>query len=207
MADVKADKASIPRRMRFYHSTIDVRNLQSGADYNQLKNVVIIMITPYDPFDSDRMMYTIRNTCIEDPEMEYDDGALSLFLYTKGTNGIISQELKQLLHYLEDTTWDNAVSDSLKEIQTMVDKVKYEETATVVYLGSFFREQTLKNEGRSEGKIEARAESIKDFLSDLGTIPENIVSRIDNERDTDTLSRWLKLAAKAGSIEEFTQGM
>lgn len=85
----------------------------------------------------------------------------------------------------------------------MVDKVKYEETATVVYLGSFFREQTL----RHEGIIEARAESIKDFLSDLGTIPENIVSRIDNERDTDTLSRWLKLAAKAESIEEFTQGM
>lgn len=33
----KASKDALPRRVRFYRSTIDVRNLQSGVDYDQLK--------------------------------------------------------------------------------------------------------------------------------------------------------------------------
>ena len=60
---------------------------------------------------------------------------------------------------------------------------------------------------RKEGKVEDRAESIKDFLSDLGTIPENISKQIDNETDLDTLRRWMKLAAKLDSIEAFIEKM
>lgn len=79
----KASKDALPRRVRFYRSTIDTRNLQSGADYVQLKNIIIIMLLPYDPFGYDRMVYTIRNKCLEEPEMEYNDGALNLFIYQR----------------------------------------------------------------------------------------------------------------------------
>ena len=198
-----ASKDALPRRVRFYRSTIDSRNLQSGTNYNHLKNVVIIMLLPYDPFGYDRTVYTVRNKCLEEPEMEYDDGALNLFLYTRGKTGVISSELKELLQYLENTTWNNAVNEPLREVQIMVDKIKYDKEVSISYMKSYERDWMMRNEGKAEG----HTESIKDFLSDLGTIPENISKQIDSETDLNTLRRWMKLAAKSDSIEAFIEKM
>lgn len=199
----KVSRTALPRRVRFYRSTIDVRSLQSGTDYDRLKNVIIIMLLPYDPFGYDRMMYTVKNKCIEEPEMKYDDGALNLFIYTQGKVGTISQELKELLQYLENTTWNNAVNKPLREVQRMVDKIKHDKEVSISYMKSYERDRMIRHEGLATGI----AESIKVFLSDLGTIPENITKRIDNETDLDILRRWLKLVAKSSSIEEFMQKM
>lgn len=164
------------------------------------------MILPYDPFGFDRMVYTVKNRCMEEPDMEYDDGALNLFLYTRGKIGAVSQELKELLYYLENTTWQNAVNDSLKEVQIMVDKIKYEENAIIVYnMKGLLHDQRIRNEGRAEGLTAGIAESIQTLLSDLGPISEEITARIDSERDPATLNHWLKLAAKADSLEEFVK--
>ena len=124
LKDKPADKKALPRRVRFYHGKIAARSLDSGADYDTLKNVVVVMIVPYDPFGLNRMMYTIKNKCVEVPEMEYEDGASTLFLYTKGTEGIPNEAVKQLLHYMEDTTYENAVNEELREIHRMVETVK-----------------------------------------------------------------------------------
>ena len=199
----KASRDALPRRVRFYRSTIDARNLQSGADYNRLKNVIIIMLLPYDPFGYDRIVYTVRNKCLEEPEMEYDDGVLNLFIYTRGKIGVISQELKELLQYLEDTTWSNAVNEPLREVQSMVDKVKYNKEVSISYMKSYERDRMIRNEGEYIRLIK----TLKDFLSDLGTIPEKIMIRIDNESDLTILERWMKLAAKANSIEDFVEKM
>lgn len=205
-----ASRNALPRRVRFYRSTIDVRSLQSGTDYDRLKNVIIIMLLPYDPFGYGRMMYTVRNKCIEEPAMEYDDGALNLFIYTRGKIGAVSQDLKELLQYLENTTWSNAVSEPLREVQGMVDKVKCDKEVSISYMKSYERDRMIRKEGLEEGLSTAKAtlaKTIQDFLSDLGIIPEDIVTKINSEMDLDTLRRWLKLAAKSASIEEFIEKM
>lgn len=122
--DKPADIKALPRRMRFYHGKIAARSLNSGAGYDDLKNVVIIMIMPYDPFGQGCMVYTIKNRCVELPEMEYEDGASTLFLYTKGTKGVPNTAVEQLLHYMEHTTYENAVNEELREIHRMVETVK-----------------------------------------------------------------------------------
>ena len=120
---------------------------------------------------------------------------------------MVDTELKELLQYLESTTWSNAVNEPLREVQSMVDKVKYDKEVSISYMKSYERDWMMRNEGRSKGKTEERAESIKDFLSDLGTIPENISKQIDSETDLNTLRRWMKLAAKSDSIEAFIEKM
>lgn len=203
----KAAKDSLPKRVRFYRAVIDSKSLRSGSDYRQLKNVVIIMILPYDPFGYDRMVYTVRNRCLEEPEMKYDDGAQNLFLYTKGKNGIISQELKDLLQYFESTTWNNAVNNPLREVQSMVDSIKHNKEVSISYMKSYERDQMIRNEGRIEGRTDGLSEAIKDLLSDLGSIPESIAVQIGSEKNLDTLRRWLKTASKSKSIEEFAKQM
>lgn len=80
----------------------------AGESYNVLRNVVVIFITTYDPFGLGRMIYTVKNGCVEEPGMAYEDGARTIFLYTKGTEGNPSEELQQLVRYMEHSTAENA---------------------------------------------------------------------------------------------------
>ena len=148
---------SLPKRVRFYHARIDSENLKSGRDYHALKNVIIIMITPYDPFGLNRMVYTIQNGCVEEPQMSYDDGAKTLFLYTKGTAGNPPEELRQFLFYFEHTTKANASNEDLKEMQAMVETVKRDKEVTIGYMKTFEKEQFLLDQGREEGRKAERA--------------------------------------------------
>ena len=61
--------------------------------------------------------------------------------------------------------------------------------------------------GRTEGKAEGRAEAILNLLEDLGAVPTNVEQTICAEKDMDILKKWIKLAARVDSVEEFIQAM
>ena len=174
--DTDAVKA-LPRRVRFYHAMIDGNSLNSGENYKQLKNVFIILITPYDPLDGQRMVYTIRNMCEEMPSLPYEDGARTIFLYTKGTEGNPSKELRELLYYMENTTEENAVNDSLKSIQQMVNLVKHDKEVSLNYMKTFEWEQMLIKQGQEQGRMQGRLQG--QLLEQANTERERI--RADHE--------------------------
>lgn len=64
----------------------------------------------------------------------------------------------------------------------------------------FEREQMIWRKGPTTGK----AENIRLLLSDLGPHPDNIRVQIDSEQDSVVLNGWLRLAAKAQSVAEFS---
>ena len=144
--------ASFPKRSRFYHAMIDSRVLKSGENFGKLKDVYVIFICDYDPFGYDQVKYTIKNTCLELPEMPYEDGAQTIVLYTKGKHGDISKELRQLLNYMENTTDTNAVNDTLKEIQEMVETVKRDGEVSLNYMKGFERDMLMYEEGMEDGR-------------------------------------------------------
>ncbi len=150
------DVVSLPKRVRFYHAKMDSHSLTAGESYESLKNVIIIMIVPYDPFGLDRMVYTIQNSCKEEPQMPYEDGACTLFLYTRGTKGNPPKELKELLHYMEQTTESNAKSAKLQELHRMVETVKLDAEVTIAYMRLMEDENMLLARGREEGIDEGR---------------------------------------------------
>ena len=80
------------------------------------------------------MVYTIKNRCVESPEMDYEDGATTLFLNLIGEPGDIPQELKELLTYIRDTSSENAVNPNLKEIQRGIDEIKTEPSVREAYM-------------------------------------------------------------------------
>ena len=79
--------------------------------------------------------------------MDYDDGAETIVLYTKGTKGTISEELRQFLNYMENTDQNNAVNEDLKDIQEMVDVVKRDGEVSLQYMKSFEHDQLMYEEG------------------------------------------------------------
>ena len=157
--DIEPDKnikdvTVLPQRVRFYHAKIDANSLKSGESYQMLKKVMVILISPYDPFGLNRMVYTIRSKCEEVPSMPYDDEACTIFLYTKGTEGNPPEELQQLLHYMENTTEENAKNDNLRNIQQMINLVKQDKEVSLEYMKIFEREEMLIQQGLQQGRQE-----------------------------------------------------
>lgn len=70
-------------------------------------------------------------------------------------------------------------------------------------MAQFSRDDMLIYQGREEGRAQGKAESIIDFLNDIGELPDSLKNLIMEQTDAQTLQKWLKLAARAGSIEEF----
>ena len=146
--DKSEQVAALPKRTRFYHAIIDSKSLKSGEDFGKLKKVYVIFICDYDPFGYNRMLYTIKNRCVEEPEMLYEDGAETIVLYTKGKNGQISEKLKQFLKYMENTNPENVVNADLEEIQKMVNIVKRDGEVSLRYMKSFEHDKIMYEEGR-----------------------------------------------------------
>ena len=117
----------------------------------------MIFISDYDPFGQGRMVYTIKNGVIEEPDMPYDDGARTIFLYTKGTKGNPPKELRELLRYLGDSRWENATSKELQRLHRMVTEVKHDGKVGLAYMKSFERDKRLLEKGREEGREEGEA--------------------------------------------------
>ena len=155
---------AFPKRARFYHVTIDRHILKSGEEFGNLKNVYVIFLCNYDPFGYDRMQYTIKNMCVEDTEMPYEDGARTIVLYTKGTKGDVSEELRQFLDYMEHTDHAHAVSDTLRELQKMVDIVKHDGEVSLAYMKWFEHDRMMMEEGREEGREEERKNTERERL-------------------------------------------
>ena len=145
------EKESLPKRVRYYHGLIDTQLLSAGVNYSKLPNMVIIIILPYDPFDKNRMVYTIQNHCMEDGTIPYNDGAKKIFLYTKGTEGNPSQELKDMLKYIEKSTDDNVANKDIASIQKLVKKVKCKKEVGVNYMKSWEVEEMIKKEAYDAG--------------------------------------------------------
>jgi len=133
--------------------TNKILKLLFNREFKNLKvSVYVIFICNYDPFGYDRVLYTIKNRCLEEPEMNYDDGAETIVLYTKGTKGTISEELRQLLNYMENTDQNNAVNEDLKDIQEMVDVVKRDGEVSLQYMKSFEHDQLMYAQGEAAGR-------------------------------------------------------
>lgn len=61
--------------------------------------------------------------------------------------------------------------------------------------------------GEQKGERKGKAQAVLDILSELGEIPAEVREAILSQENLDTLTRWLKLAARSDSIHAFAQGM
>lgn len=61
--------------------------------------------------------------------------------------------------------------------------------------------------GRAEGVLLGKVQSILELLEELGSISDEVRGKVMDETNSEILTRWHKLAAKAESMEQFLQDM
>ncbi len=135
-------KKDLPKRSRYYQSLMDSSLLEPGVlDYNSLNNTYIILIMPFDLFGFKKYCYTFKPTCKEAPELELEDGTTRIFLNTRGTNDDeVSPELIDFLHYVENTTDENAISSEssrIHKIHERVTRIRQNEEMGVRYMRAY----------------------------------------------------------------------
>ncbi len=133
-----------------------------------------------------RMIYTIGNRCLEMPELPYEDGARTVFLYTKGTEGDPPEELQQLARYMEHSTAENVKSSKLAKLHQMVTEVKSDREVGLAYMKSYEIERMLK--------AESKADDLLMLLQETQEISEEERKRILRETNLRTLDNWYQEA-------------
>ncbi len=165
----KKDTRNLPRRSRFYQSLMDGRLLKPGeSDFNQLKDVCLIIIAPFDIFGYEKYQYTFEMRCREVPELAMEDGALRIFLNTHGKNPEeVSPELVELLDYMEHSNQKTSVSYQsrrVRELQKNVNTIVENEEMGVRFMQAWEEILLERQEAREEGRQEGREEGLQLLL-------------------------------------------
>ena len=155
-----ADSDNIAKRMRYYQGLIDVDKLKRGQHYSALGESYIIFICPFDRFKQWRHIYTFRERCDQDHNLQLNDGAVKIFLSTKGTLNDVSQEIKNFLDYVDSGIVSGRF---VKELDAAVRVVKSNEKARL----EFMTYQMAILESSLEGEERGRKEGIESVARNM----------------------------------------
>ena len=194
----RGDKTELPFRVRYYHALIDARSLKAGNNYTTLRRTYVIMITDFDPFDRNHVIYTFKNQCLEEPDLPYEDGLYTLFIYTDGEQANLPENLVQLLRFMKVTVRENAVNADLESIQKMVDDMKQREEVRKAYMK--FHE--LLQAEREAGE-EAERQKAEKLVAEANERAEQANARADQAEATIvSLKRELEKYKRMNIINE-----
>ncbi len=200
-------QAALGKRARYYHSQIDMELLIAGAEYSKLPKTYVIFICDFDPFKLGKYRYTFKHLCQESAEVRLEDESETIFLSTKGQNPMaVAPELVKFLEYvqadLENSTTDFN-DDFVEKLQKSVHRIKQNRRMEERYMLT----ELLMQDERRAGRIEERRDSILEFLSEIGAVPQLLQDQIMQEESLEKLRIWAKLAAKVETIEQFMEDM
>ena len=202
------NEGNIPKRTRFYQALIDAPILKSGErGFDKMNPLYIIIICNYDLYGKKKYCYTFDNQCKEVPGLRLGDEVTKLLLSTKGENEEeVPKELVDFLHYVTESN-ENGLPDEcderLKRLHESIREIKASADMEVEYMKMEERERIIRDEGKQLGIMTGKMEDILELLEDKGEVPEKVKTEIFAETDLEVLKKWLRLAAKSETIEEF----
>ncbi len=150
-----SSRYNLAKRARYYHSMIDRKMLESGEDYEKMRNACVIFICPFDPVGDRRCLYTFRSTCQENPERVLEDGSTTIFLNTNGQTDGLDKDLQALVGYLKDGTVTDIYTSRLEDA---VDRIRQDKDRGDMYMSLMVKMMDWKRDGLIEGRAEGLAE-------------------------------------------------
>ena len=160
------------RRTRYYQGMIDMDLISKGHNYTELNSTYIIFICTFDLFELGRPMYTFRNLCLEDTNLELNDGTTKLFLNStavipyESPDAFLYSELDDdIFYFLQYINGHAPQGTFVNEINEEVAKVKESKEMEKSYMTYAMeierRERIARNIGIEEGIKEGMQKGIQ----------------------------------------------
>ena len=190
MQTTKGHDGELARRTRYYQGMIDMDLLRKGVYYDDLRQTYIIFICTFDLFGLDERIYTFRNRCMEQPEIELGDGTTKIFLNAKGLKGHVDEDLEDFLQYVDGKP---ARSRFTQEMAQEVESVKRQDEMRREFVTLYMEYQKQRREGAAEGFERGRRE---------GRIEGRMIGTMRTALKFMNAGTPLKTAAKIADVSE-----
>ncbi|MCM1560837.1 MAG: Rpn family recombination-promoting nuclease/putative transposase [Butyrivibrio sp.] len=210
------------KRSLFYLAKMFTEDLLSGERYHKLKKCICINILDFDLDESPayHRRYKLRDENGEEFSDMFEIHVIELKKQISGEKPLddwirlFNAETEAELNMIK--TSNPGIVEAVKEVKVM----SLRKDLRALYEGHmreirdrYARDDYVREEGeavgrvkgKAEGKVEGKAEDVLQLLSLKGPLPEGLERRIREQKDMDTLSGWLVVAARAESVEEFEQ--
>ena len=175
-----ADSDNIAKRMRYYQGLIDLDKLKRGQHYSSLGASYIIFICPFDRFKQGRHIYTFRERCDQDNALSLNDGAVKIFLSTKGTLDDVSPDVKAFLNYVDSGIIKGKF---VQQLDVAVHAVKSNEKARLEFMTYHMALLESKLEGEQQGREKNLIENLKAIMKKLNFTAEKAMDFLDVPED------------------------
>ena len=161
------DTKNLPKRSRYYQGQIDLNLLRPGEDYNKLKRTYIIFICKFDLFGEGRYLYTFENRCIQNLQLRLGDDSIKIFINTKGQTGNVSEEFKELIHFLDTSEIKHYESGLVNDLAQALEEARSNEKWRHDYMTWTQMLNEIRNEEREEGRKEGLEEGLEKGIKAL----------------------------------------
>ena len=231
--EMQVVEQELGKRIRYYHSQMDMDLLECGQSYTELPAAYVIFICDFDPFKLGKYCYTFENRCIEELALKLGDDSISIVLSTEGEDiDSIPGELRAFLEFVKaDNSENNSETEDayVQQLQKSIrsvkenrglergfmawidirDEIRYEIRAEVREEVKDEVREEVKDEVREEVKdelrIDSKRETVMEFLNELGQIPNELENIVMSETRRDALKVMLKIAVTSKSFSEFEE--
>lgn len=150
----RVNRKNLPERSRYYQGTIDMDIIDKGEPYENLKQSYVIFLCTFDPYGRGRHRYTFENCCLEDTSLRLQDKTTKIFLNTRGNIDDISNEMRELFRYLENSTKEQAAGANSRLVRMLherVEKIRSSKEMEVEFMTLMMRDQEKIQEGIEQG--------------------------------------------------------
>ena len=196
------EKLELPRRSRFYQSTMDMDHLDKGRSYRELPNGKVLFLCTFDPFGLGYVKYSFQNRCEENQELCLRDGTEKIFYNCVSSTEEVPEHLQELYDYIRTGRAESALT---RKIDEAVGRARRNEEWRSEYMKELLHDDDVREEGRAEGRTEGKAEALLAVLGCKGEVPEALRSKILAEKNPALLNDWFLRSLSCESVEEFVR--
>ena len=160
-------KSELPKRTRYYQSTIDMDSLSKGENYMRLKDSYVIFLCLKDPFTENLPVYFFENTCRTGEKRKLGDGAYKVFFNAAEYDKMESGEEKAFFKYLVEQKAEDELTKSLEKRVSFARKNMEWRKQYMTWQQTLDEEKSIAfAEGIERGEYNAKNNIAKDMLSD-----------------------------------------
>ncbi len=181
----RVDK-TLPLRMRYYQSMMDIEFLQKGHEYGELLNNYILFFCKGDLFGKGKPVYTFTTQCEECKELVFGDKATKIVYNASKWMDVKDRELSALLRLIHE---GEATTGYTSELEHCIRQMRNNPMWRKEYMDYHMEIMHEANIAREEARQEARREALAEGISQ-GRAAERI----------DTVIALMKTGVQAGVI-------
>ncbi len=167
-------KSDLAKRARYYHGLMDVDALQSGVEYDSLKDSYVIFLCLGDIFGYGLPVYTFKKIALEDNKIFMNDGSTTIFFNALNYDKMNSEKLRSFFKFL---CGQNIKDNFTEKLSALVERLKMSAQRRHEYMTW---EQELRIQSKEIGeKIAQQIAQTKVDESKLETAKKLLAKDID----------------------------